>query len=90
MKNIFKNPIIVEALKRNNHHSSLMNPMLKSKVLKKINNLQIEITEKGDIVETNGWHANWVILYGEGKFASDYYISNKKFLNFLANVSLNV
>ena len=57
-------------------------PMDNSIVLFSSGKWQIELTG-GGLVVTDGWVSNWIICYGDGKWAGDNYVETKALKNWL-------
>jgi len=61
---------------------SQVNPELEGRVLKYAKPWTLEYTNAG-LVISNGWMTNWIICYGNGKWASDWLVTNKKIKEWL-------
>jgi hypothetical protein len=50
---------------------SQMNEMLEAKVLRKFGKYTIELTKDNELVVTDGWRSDWIIIYDNRTWAHD-------------------
>ena len=75
MSKLYNSKLIQKYIDNNNHHSSNTTT---GRVIMKRGNITLEVNESGRLVVSDGWFANWLIIYSHnGLWAGDYIVGNK-------------
>lgn len=88
MLHLLELPLVKKYINRNRHHPP--HTIGDSVVLMRVGNITLEFnTAFGRLVVSNGFNANWVVLYDhENKWAADSNIGNKAIRERLDNIAL--